>query len=217
VQVIEIVAPAYTAVEAQAARPETIPVLQAMLNDQRIVREVGDGRHAIFASEERYDVIEADAIRYNTSQSGLLYSVEFFRQIRERLRPGGIAVQWAPTPRTEASFMAAFPYVTRLAGRMLGRPGQQMEDVPILIGSADQSVSLNPDLLNQRLADIMPRLEDAGWSAKEVYNDILGRTVRTWGPTDPRPADVNTDLFPKDEYYRNILKIDLLGGGGVWR
>ncbi|MGE4048060.1 MAG: hypothetical protein AB7F35_24595, partial [Acetobacteraceae bacterium] len=213
VQVIEIVAPAYTAVEAQAERRDASPVLQEMLQDVRIVREVGDGRHEIFATEQRYDVIEADALRYNTSQSGLLYSVEFFRQMRDRLTPGGVAVQWAPTARSEASFMAAFPYVLRLAGRTVGRPGQEMEDIPILIGSADRPVPFDPEVLAGRLRDIMPRLEKAGWSAEDVRDDILGRRLQAWEPADPRPSDLNTDLFPKDEYYRNSRKLDLLGGG----
>ena len=217
VRVIEIVAPAYTAVQTEASKRGPASTLGVMLADPRITRHVGDGRHAIFADTTRYDVIEADALRFNTSQSGLLYSVEFFLQVRDRLAPGGIAVQWAPTPRSEAGFLQAFPHVVRLAGPKVMRAMGEEEEVPILLGSIDGPVPFDREALARRLATALPRLAAAGWSAGEIAETLLNQPVEIWAPDDPRPADVNADLFPKDEYYRNPLKIDLLRGAAATR
>jgi spermidine synthase len=75
---------------------------------------------SLFTDPRRYDVIQADAIYPHTSHGGLLYSVEFFRQVRARLAEGGICVQWAPTERTVASFVNVFPYVVQINGVLLG-------------------------------------------------------------------------------------------------
>jgi spermidine synthase len=70
---------------------------------------VADGRHALALDPTRYDVIEADAILPKTALSGLLNSQEFFQQVRTKLAPGGIYVQWAPTERTIETFRSVFP------------------------------------------------------------------------------------------------------------
>jgi spermidine synthase len=210
VRSIEIVAPVYEAVRAHAARPDGPPVLRAMLADPRIERVLGDGRHAIFADKtRRWDVIEADAMLPRSSHSGLLYSVAFFREVRDSLKPGGIAVQWEPTPRTLASFLAAFPHVVRLdAGHGRGA---------VLLGSPDRPVPFDREALTRRLEAVMPAMEAASWRAAELRNLLLEAPVEVWGPRDPRPGEVNTDLFPKDEYFLNRWKLDLLGQGAAGR
>lgn len=212
VRVIEIVAPVYEAVEAYAARPGDAPTLRAMLADPRIERRVGDGRHAIFADEARYDVIQADALLPRSAHSGLLYSVAFFRQVRDRLAPGGIAVQWAPTPRSEASFLHAFPHVVRLEDVTPGASASAL-----LIGGADGPVPFERAALARRFDAVEPGLAAAGWPTGQLREAMLAAPVRVWGPGDPRPADVNTDLFPKDEYFLNRWKLDLPGHGAAAR
>ena len=81
---------------------------------------VADGRHALALDTTRYDVIEADAILPKTALSGLLNSQEFFRQVRAKLAPGGIYVQWAPTERSIETFRSVFPYVTMVHPALLG-------------------------------------------------------------------------------------------------
>ena len=207
VRVIEIVAPVYEVVEAHAAQPDPAAApLRAMLADTRIERRVGDGRHALSADNTRYDVIQADAMLPRSAHSGLLYSVEFFRQMRGRLAPGGIAVQWAPTSRSEASFLAAFPHVVRLEETTPGA-----SETAVLIGSADGPVPFDRATLAQRLATVEPALEAAGWPAATLRNLMLSAPVSVFGPGDLRPADMNTDLFPKDEYFLNRWKLDVPG------
>jgi len=190
-RVVEIVAPIYEVMERFSALGGKTAV-DRLLNDPRYERLVGDARHVLFTDPERFDVIEADAIYPRTSLSGLLYSVEYFRQVRARLNPGGICVQWAPTERTVNSFVSAFPFVELL-------------DVgeSILLGS-ERPIHFDGEAVTRRLHEptLHAYLEAAGWDADAIGLLLSRKPLKVWGPDDPRPDDdINTDLFPKDEFY----------------
>ncbi len=82
----------------------------------RLVRE--DGRHFLEMSREPYDVITLEPPPPIVAGSVHLYTLDFYRLCRERLRPGGVLAQWLPlhaqslaSARMEArTFLAAFPY-----------------------------------------------------------------------------------------------------------
>ncbi|HVQ27833.1 MAG TPA: fused MFS/spermidine synthase, partial [Planctomycetota bacterium] len=73
-----------------------------LLEDPRLRIRIEDGRKALEARSDTYDVIETDATWPETAGSGNLYSVEFFRAAARRLRPGGVMCTWAPTVRVVA-------------------------------------------------------------------------------------------------------------------
>jgi predicted membrane-bound spermidine synthase len=195
VQVVEIVAPVYDVMERFSALGGKTAV-DRLLTDPRDKRLVGDARHTLFTDPERYDVIEADAIYPHTSLSGLLYSVEYFRQVRAHLSPGGICVQWAPTARTVNTFVSAFPFVVQLL------------DVGILLGG-ERPVHFDAEAVALRLREptLHAYLKSAGWDVDAIGHLLSSSRVKTWGPDDPRPHDdINTDLFPKDEFYLSVLR-----------
>jgi hypothetical protein len=172
--------------------------LKGLLADQRFERVVGDGRHFLYTDKSRYDVIQADAILPWSSHAGLLYSVEFFREVQARLKDDGIYVQWVPTERILASFLAVFPYVV------------QLNDV--LIGS-NRPIPYSRDLLAAQLKDVEGRkyLSAAKWDSDSILNRLTMKPERVWRPIDKRTdGDVNTDLFPKDEYFLNRRKVSYL-------
>jgi hypothetical protein len=106
VRAVEIVGPVLAALDQVARRWPDGPAA-ALLADPRLRLERGDGRRAVAgAPAGRFDVVEADAIRPESSHSGLLYSEEFLRQVRGRLAPGGLYVQWTPTRRAVETFGA---------------------------------------------------------------------------------------------------------------
>jgi spermidine synthase len=115
------------------------------------------------------------------------------------LKPGGYMVQWVPTDRTLATFLRVFPYVVEI-GKFA------------LIGSRSP-INISYERLNELLAGPAGEyLTKMGWSRHEVASRLTWRLPQTWTPHDPREdRDVNTDIFPKDEYYRNRRKIDLIG------
>ena len=119
IRVVEIARPVIEAMRAVADQ-SAIPVAREPFDDPRIERVIADGRHVLFTDPARYDIIVAETIAPRTAGSNLLFSKEFFEEVRSRLKPGGLAVQWAATPRTVATFLSVFPYAIRLNDVLLG-------------------------------------------------------------------------------------------------
>jgi hypothetical protein len=181
-----------TVFELSAPQPEllrrlsgadVLPDLQALLADARVRVVVADGRKALVAGRERYDVIEADAIFPSAAYSGNLYSVEFFRIGASRLKPGGLMCTWAPTPRVRASFCDVFPHVLAVGAG------------DILIGS-NEPIPWEPERWIARLRRAREYLGETR------FDEVAAGLARAQPLTGCRPASatVNRDLFPRDEF-----------------
>jgi spermidine synthase len=191
VKVVEILATHYTVMREFAALGGYTGV-ERYLVDKRYELTVGDARHVLFTDPEKYDLIESAEVFPNVSNSGFIYSVEYFRQLRSRLNPGGLCVQWAPTPRIRATFAAAFPYVLDVVDSYRH----------VMVGS-ERPIDFNMDNVIDRLLDPDTRtyLAAAQWDADAVVQLFRDRQATVWKqPDDARAVDVNTDLFPKDEF-----------------
>ena len=141
-------------------------------------------------------MIEADAIRPQSSHSGLLYSAEFLEQVRARLAPGGLYVQWAPTWRVVDTFASAFPHAVLL------RPAH------VIIGS-DRPIPLDQAALMARLR--RPDLAEFARRGNPASTDItrlIEGEVTVWTPETPRMAPPLTDMFPRDEFFLNHAQLD---------
>ena len=185
---VEIIRPQLDTLE-QLTRRWPYGGLRALLENPRIEHVFGDGRIQLMRGGRKYDIIEADALRPGSAYSGNLYSDEYFRLVRARLKPKGLAATWAPTPRVRDTFVRVFPYVMSIPGT-------------ILVGS-DTPIELDRGAIAARLAD--PRVRQyydmAGINIERLLNEYLA--APTWYTPDfNREAltDFNTDLFPKDEY-----------------
>ncbi|CAN5269620.1 fused MFS/spermidine synthase [soil metagenome] len=190
VKVIEIVEPVIETLQRFTSQGGKLGV-DRLLAGGKYEIVVADGRHELALDNERYDVIEADAILPKSALSGLLNSQEFFQQVRSKLAPGGIYVQWAPTERSIATFRSVFPHVTMIHPALLG------SDRPIPY-SREKALALleNAEIDAHFAAAGSNRAELRQWFRDkkiEPLND--GRTVPASSP--------NTDFFPRDEYYLN--------------
>ena len=161
--------------------------VRGVLRDPRLRLILHDGRYAIRNGGVQYDVIEADALRPISAYSGNIYSKEYFELIRARLRPGGLAVTWCPTARVLNTFRAVFPYVVycdRLA----------------LIGS-NQPIRLDWPTVMQRAKSpfTVRHYARSGIDISTLLAKYQAHTQRL--PRSATPSsEINTDLFPKDEY-----------------
>ena len=89
---------------------------QGVLEDPRVELRLADGRNHLFGTQQRFDAIVGDLFVPWHAGTGYLYTVEHFRNVRERLAEGGVFVQWlqvdqaslAETRSLAASFGAAF-------------------------------------------------------------------------------------------------------------
>ena len=162
--------------------------LRSLLEDPRVRFEFSDGRKAIVSGDEKYDLIEADALRPNSAYSGTLYSYEYFSSMRSHLEPGGFLVSWAPTSRVERTFRKALPYVLKVG--------------PILIGS-NEAIPIDPSAVRARARDphTVAYYRSAGIDVTAIAEKILAQVEsREDELVSQNAGDVNLDLFPKDEY-----------------
>ena len=174
------------------------PGLLKLLEDKRVQHLSGDGRAYLMRSELRFDIIEADAQWPTTAYAGNFYSREYFELVKSRLKVGGFAVTWAPTERTHQTFLSVFPYVLRF--------GDNVD-----VGSS-QPISFDPAKVSAEGQEkfVHDYFAEAGIDVEAMIKDYLqpGR-VTAYGPdaTRPGPAEINTDLFPRDEFdYRRSWK-----------
>ncbi len=176
----------------QLARQHPDSGIRPLIDDARVRLIVADGRRVLQQTDARYDIIEADAIYPWRSHAGMLYSQEFFESARSRLQPGGLMAQWAPTERTRRTFLSVFPYGVRLGD--------------VLIGSADPlRLSIDDMLARLDAPQTTAYLQAAGLDPAPLRELLLQDAPVPWTPDTPRDtADLNRDLWPRDEYYLNV-------------
>jgi spermidine synthase len=163
--------------------------LDVLLHDERVRYAFTDGRSFLLRSPERFDVIEADALRPGTPYVGNLYSYEYFVLLRQRLRPGGLGVTWAPTARVKGAFLKAFPHALQFGDTMLG---------------SNEPIAYDREALRGRMSDpfTQSRFARAGIDLDVLMGPALNRAPVVTDPETDRSAlvEIDTDLFPRDEY-----------------
>ena len=157
-----------------------VPDLRSLLEDSRLRIRLEDGRKALEAAPDAYDLIETDATFPETAGSGNLYSLEFFQAAARRLAPGGVVCTWSPTPRVYRTFRTAFPHVLEGEGRA------------VLIGSLDP-LPFEPEVWQARAREGASRL---GTARSQEVAEALGRLRPASGAIE---GTLNRDLFPRDE------------------
>ena len=160
-----------------------------MLTDPRIEHVYGDGRLHIMQADLKYDLIEADALKPASAYPATWYSDAYFTLLRDHLTPGGIAVSWAPTSRVHDTFVTVFPYVLSYGDVVLG---------------SSSPITFDAAAIRERLArpSVREHFEQGGIDILALLEPYLSRGPRVIGPEDDRSnlRDINTDVFPKDEY-----------------
>lgn len=190
IRAVELVAPVLTVLE-EVGRMHPGSPMNLLFTDPRFKVEYGDGRRVVARDRRLYDVIEADAILSEASQSGMMYSEEFLTQVRARLAPGGLYVQWAPTKRSAETFVAVFPHAVMLRpiGIMIG------SNTPIPFDQARLLARLAEPAVAAHLAH--GRAGCCDWAA------LMREAPQVWTPGQAREKAPLSDLFPRDEFYLN--------------
>jgi spermidine synthase len=194
IEVYEIVQPELAALQ-ELVRREPAPRLRGLrgfLADPRIRLTFTDGRLALRNSERRYDLIEADGLEPSMAFSGNLYSREFFELVRSRLSPGGMLCSYVPTARTARTVAAVFPHALDFHRAGMAR----------FVVASESAVAFDLEAVRARLKSPWTQayFERAGLQpqATSLIEDFLARVKVA--PLRPEPGDVNTDLFPRDEF-----------------
>jgi predicted membrane-bound spermidine synthase len=181
-RVYEIAASQPRLLEA-VSRQARLPALRQLLEDPRLALRAADGRRALAASSERYDLIQVDALFLSSAGSGNLYSVEFFRLCASRLARGGVVCTQKPARRVGLSFAEALPHALDFGNVILG------SNDPLPIDLAAWEARLD-------------RPETAARFDAATREGILDR-LRDARPLHRNPGariGHNRDLFPRDEF-----------------
>ena len=194
IKIIELLGAELPVLQQYAQRPAG-KALKHLFQDPRYEIIVGDGRRELTMSQEKFDIIEADAIQPWRSRAGMLYSQEFFQQVQAHLKPGGFFVQWDVGAGAQQTMQSVFPYVVKVG---------MAKNLWILIGGNDP-ISFDKKQLLQRLAQpqVINFLQQAQIDPNKVRQDVRQAYVRQFAPQDEKPQPYNSDLFPRGEYYLN--------------
>ncbi len=81
----------------KAAKDWIPPIMTGgVFDDPRSTIMIEDGRHFLMATDEHYDMINADLFLPYRRGAGSLYSLDHYRIVAEKLNPKGVFVQWLP-------------------------------------------------------------------------------------------------------------------------
>jgi spermidine synthase len=91
-----------------------------LLDDPRLKIVFGDGRHSLFETDARFDLITADPLHVWSRGSSDLYTLEYYREMAHHLAPRGVASQWIglyelstrDVKTVISTWCAAFPHTT---------------------------------------------------------------------------------------------------------
>lgn len=178
----------------------------AALDSQKLRLILGDGRNHLLTTEHSYDVISAEPPPPTHAGIVNLYSREYYQLCDQRLKPGGLAVQWLPVmamSRLDAqtiirAFQDVFPYtyLWQSAGLQL-----------CLIGSKEP-LDLDYERLKERVIENREFLRLTGWHQPELFPALF-----LAGPEELRGyvADVPpvTDDWPHLQYSRDAWVADI--------
>jgi spermidine synthase len=168
-----------------------------VLSRPNVHLRVDDGRNYLMLTRQRYDVITADVIHPIFAGSGNVYSVEYFRQMRRVLNPGGLVLQWVAGTEAEyktiaRTFLSVFPGTTVWV------------DGGLLVGSVEP--------LHLRRSDFEWKLTMPG--SRQALHDLNVQSFDellaafTAGPEELAafvgPGEVLTDDRPLVEYFLSL-------------
>jgi spermidine synthase len=199
----------------EAARIFFKPYVHGLFDDPRAVIVAEDGRNYLFGTSEQFDVIVADLFMPWKAGIGSLYSREHYQTARERLREGGLYVQWLPLyqiSRQEFGVVArtmrdVFPLVTLWRGTIapgwettavIGHRDAHPLDRQVVLRRLEQTEAI---ALRQQLSDDSELLAATGanrLALRDVLLQYCGNLTAAGKILDRYP--VNGDDRPVVEY-----------------
>ena len=108
--------PAVESIQVIELNPEMVQAHQhlrdvtgGVLDNPKVHIRIDDGRNFLSMTDRKFDMITADPIHPRISGVGYLFTEEYYRAIKERLRDGGVVCQWMPMYNiSRESFDVAF-------------------------------------------------------------------------------------------------------------
>jgi spermidine synthase len=195
----------YTVVEVCPAVFDAGPCFEAVnrgsYRDPRVHKLIMDGKNFALLSGRKFDIVMNDSIFPGSCGSSALYTIDHFRQCRERLAEGGLFSCWVPLDLRPGelrmilrSFQAVFPHTSVwVASNTLNKQG-------LILGSL-APLQIDFLRLKARLERPAIRADLAAVAIQDVY-DFLdchmcdAAAIRRMVERDP----INSDNRPRLEF-----------------
>jgi spermidine synthase len=187
------------------------------LKDPRVHLVVNDGRNFIEHGDRQFDVIISEPPNIWVSGVSGLFTTEFYRAAKRRLRPGGILCQWLPlyelTQRDFATALATlnseFPHLS----------GWTNGSVAVILASADPlpkemaSSFVPPDVARDFQNAGIGRWSIPGFVGRPDLDDSKIKVFREL------TTDINRDDLPMLEFHsaRNLYYLTKPNADRAWR
>ena len=88
-----------------------------VLEHPRVRRIYNDGREFVFTTDEKYDLVLSEPSNPYRAGVAVLYTTEFYEAVRERLKPGGMFIQWLQAYEVDESIVSTVLVTARSAFR----------------------------------------------------------------------------------------------------
>lgn len=207
--VCELSANVITAAKQYFADEQTHDYTNGLFEDPRATILAEDGRHYLMATDQRFDMINADLFVPFRSGVGSLYTRDHYENARQRLTEDGVFVQWLPLYQlTEYEFsviartmLEVFDQVTLWRGNF-----QPFDETVALVGQMDQQPLPGTDVHSR--ADMLAAVRGRGiadlarlalpFNEQTALLFYIGNLTQAAAMFDDYP--INTDDRPVIEY-----------------
>jgi spermidine synthase len=184
-----------------------------LLQNPKLHVVIDDGRNYIMTAHRRWPVIITDSTHPKTADSWVLYTQEFYRQVRDHLTDDGVFVQWVPRHGLSIAeyktilrtFQSVFPHASLWVNEGMEEQGQFV--TYSLLVATPKPLAINVSELRDRL-DVGPvhsDLEPYGLHTPAGFLDAYlcaEDTLQHWVGGGP----VNTDDLPVTYYTTRYSK-----------
>ena len=174
---------------------------KGVLNDPRASVFINDGRqHLLMREEGVYDLIALEPPPINMAGTASLYTREFYRLARSRLRPGGFMSQWLPAHQlpAEGTFSLIRAFVDLFPRAVLLGSHRNL----ILLGIRGPALELDIEEVARRLEERPEVAEDLGSILMGTPTELAGTFVASGRTLERLSAAVPAlvDDRPVNEY-----------------
>jgi spermidine synthase len=171
------------------------PVNQSALANPRLHVVIGDGRELLLTIRERYDLIVSEPSNpYRAGVAGL-FTREFYQSVENRLKPGGIFLQWVQTYDIDDRTIEIF-YRT-LGSVFANIESWQTQQGDLLLVASREPVRYDAGELRRRLAaEPLKSGLLAAWRAnglEDFLSHYVGNTAATRVLQSLEAWPLNTD------------------------
>lgn len=168
---------------------------------------IDDGRNFIMTSPKKWPVIVSDSTHPKSGDSWVLYTQEFYQQVRDHLTDNGVFVEWVPIHGLRLAefkiivrtFQSVFPHASLW---VVHGPDEQARFVSyVLLAGTSEPLKIDAAKLQERLnAEAVRRdLQPYGLDTTAGFLDSFicaEESLRRWTGDGP----VNTDDLPFTQY-----------------